>query len=136
VTLYGASLIFSLLFLGVIYVVAARKVWRGESGLDGDVPPAWWFLGDEWWRGVARGYIASVPFLLVALVGGIVAEFTDDFDLGMSIAVLGLLAGVALNLCIVAFNRPRSLVPPHLRSEPGALAARRAHRARRTRRAG
>ena len=83
-TVYGASLIFTLLFLGVIYVVVARKVWAGESGLDGDVPPDWWFLGDDVWRGVARGYIASVPFLLVMLVGGMLAEFTDDYDLGMA----------------------------------------------------
>ena len=43
-SLYGASLIFALLFLGGIYVAVA-KVWRGESGLDGNRPPEWWFLG-------------------------------------------------------------------------------------------
>ena len=81
-TLYGASLIFAILFLGVIYAVVARRVWRGESGLDGDVPPAWWFLGDATWRGVARAYIATGPFVLVFFAGGLVAEFTDAYDAG------------------------------------------------------
>jgi hypothetical protein len=129
-TLYGASLIFTVLFLGVIFVLVAPKVWRGESGLDGDSPPEWWFLGDATWRGVARGYLASVPFVLLMFVGGIVAEFTDAYDAGMAIAVLGLLAAAVLNLGIVLFNRPRAVVPPHLRAEPGALAERKARRRR------
>ena len=73
-TLYGGGLIFAILFLGAVYVLVARKVWHGESGLDGDVPPEWWFLGDETWRGVARAYIATAPFALVFFAGALVAE--------------------------------------------------------------
>ena len=129
-TLYGASLIFSFLFLGVIYAVVARRVWRGESGLDGDVPPAWWFLGDATWRGVARAYIATGPFVLVIFAGGLIAEFTDAYDAGMAVAVSGILLGALVHGSIVLFNRPQALVPPHLRDEPGALAERRARRRR------
>lgn len=130
-TLYGASLIFSFLFLGVIYAVVARRVWRGESGLDGDVPPEWWFVGDATWRGVARAYIATGPFVLVVFAGGLIAEFTDAYDAGMAVAVGGILLGALVHGSIVLFNRPHALVPPHLRDEPGALAERRARRRRR-----
>jgi hypothetical protein len=133
-TLYGASLIFAFLFLGVIYALVARKVWRGESGLDGSVPPEWWFLGDATWRGVARAYIATGPFGLLLLAGGMVAEFTDAYDAGMAIAVGALLLGALVHGSIVLFNRPRALVPPLLRDEPGALAERRQRRARLARR--
>lgn len=133
-SLYGASLIFALLFLGVIYVLVAPKVWRGESGLDGDVPPAWWFLGDAVWRGVARAYLATAPFVLLMFAGGAVAEFTDAEDVGMAIAAGALLLGGIAHFSIVLFNRPRALVPPHLRGEPGALEERRRRRARLARR--
>ena len=129
-TLYGASLIFSFLFLGVIYAVVARRVWRGESGLDGDVPPEWWFLGDATWRGVARAYIATGPFVLLIFAGGLIAEFTDAYDAGMAVAVSGMLLGALVHGSIVLFNRPQALVPPHLRAEAGALAERRARRRR------
>jgi hypothetical protein len=121
-TLSGATLIFALLFLGVIYVLVAPKVWRGESGLDGNRPPAWWFLGDAWWRGIARAYLVTGPFVLVMFAGGAIAEFTDADDVGMAIAAAALLAGILVHASVVLFNRPQAVVPPHLRGEPGALA--------------
>lgn len=130
-TLYGAGLIFALLFLGVIFALVARKVWHGESGLDGDVPPEWWFLGDATWRGVARAYIATAPFVLLFFAGALVAEVTDADDLGMAVSAGALVLGVLVHGSIVLFNRPQSLVPPHLRDEPGALAERRARKQRR-----
>ena len=129
-TLFGAGLVFALLFLGVIYVLVARKVWGGESGLDGDVPPDWWFLGAATWRGIARAYVATGPFLLLFCAGALAAEVTDAYDAGMAVSVAGLLLGVLVHASIVLFNRPKALVPPHLRDEPGALAERRQRRAR------
>ena len=133
-TLYGASLIFTLLFLGGIYVAVASKVWRGESGLDGGRPPEWWFLGPATWRGVARAYIATVPFGLVLVVGAMIAEFGGNDDAGFGLATAALVVGGVVHGSIVLFNRPRSLVPPHLRMEPGALEERRQRRARLARR--
>ena len=114
----------------------ARKVWHGESGLDGDIPPAWWFLGDATWRGVARAYIATAPFVLLFFAGALVAELTDAYDLGMAVSAGALLLGVLVHASIVLYNRPRALVPPHLRAEPGALAERRARRQRQRRAVG
>ena len=68
------------------------------------------------WRGVARSYVATGPFILVLFGGAAVAELSSAEDLGMGISALGLL-GVPL----IFFNRPRTLVPPHQRGEPGAL---------------
>jgi hypothetical protein len=134
VTLYAAGLIFAILFLGVIYTLVARKVWHGESGLDGNVPPEWWFLGQASWRGVARAYIASGPFVLLFFAGALVAETTDAYDVGMAVSAGALLLGVIVHGSILLFNRPKALVPPHLRDEPGALAERRQRRARLARR--
>jgi hypothetical protein len=120
-SLSGAAYVFAILFLGVIYVLVAPKVWRGESGLDGDRPPVWWFLGKATWRGVARAYLATVPFVLLLFAGGAIAAFTDA---GLAIAAAALVLGLVVNLGIVLFNRPQALVPPHLRGERGALAGR------------
>jgi len=129
-TLYGASLIFALLFLGVIFVLVAPKIWRGESGLDGAHPPDWWFLGDAWWRGVARAYLATAPFVLVLFAGAAIAEFTDADGAGMAIAAVALPVGIVVHASIVLFNKPQAVVPPHQRGEPGALEERRQRRAR------
>jgi hypothetical protein len=129
-SLYGAGLIFAVLFLGGIYLAAAARVWRGNSGLDGGVPPEWWPFGDAAWRGNARAYIATVPFLLVMLVGAGIAEWSGSVDAGMTLASVAFAAGILVYGAIVLFNRPRSLVPPHLRDEPGALAERRRRKRR------
>lgn len=120
-TLYGAGLILVLLFLGFLYVAAAAKVWRGTSAFNGDVPPDWWPFGPPVWRGVARSYVATGPFILVLFGGAAVAELSSAEDLGMGISALGLLGVPLIQLPIIFFNRPRTLVPPHQRGEPGAL---------------
>jgi hypothetical protein len=129
-SLYGAGLIFTFLFLGGIFLAVAAKVWRGESGLDGNAPPEWWFLGDATWRGVARAYIATVPFLLLMLAGAGIAELGGSEDGGMAVVSVAFAAGIVVHAAIVLFNRPRAFVPPHLRNEPGALAERRLRRRR------
>jgi hypothetical protein len=55
------------------------------------------------------------------MAGAAVAELTDADDLGMTLGVIGLFAGVALHIPILLFNRPKALVPPPLRAQPGAL---------------
>jgi hypothetical protein len=120
-SLYGAGLILVLLFLGFLYVAVAAKVWRGTSAINSDVSPDWWPFGPPVWRGVARGYVATGPFILVLFGGAAIAELSSKEDLGMGIALLGLLGVPFVQLPIIFFNRPRSLVPPHQREEPGAL---------------
>ena len=109
--------------------MVARKVWRGESGLDGDVPPAWWFLGDATWRGVARAYIATGPFVLLFFAGALVAEVTDADDVGMAVSAGALLLGVVVHGSIVAVQPAAGARAPAPADEPGALAERRQRRA-------
>jgi hypothetical protein len=130
-TLYGAGLIFVLLFMGFLYVAAGAKVWRGTSAIQSEVAPDWWPFGQPVWRGVARSYVATGPFILVLFAGAAIAELSSADGLGMGISFLGLLGVPFVQLPIIFLNRPRSLVPPHQRDEPGALEERR--RARRGR---
>jgi hypothetical protein len=46
----------------------------------------------------------------------------------MLISVAGMVACLGLPLAITCINRPRFLVPPHLRGDPGAIAGRRRRR--------
>lgn len=131
-TFYGAGLIFALGCLSFAYFAVGRKAWRGETAFDGTVPPAWWPFSLPVWRGVGRSFVAVVPFLLVMFIGGLIAEFSSAEDLGLSIAALGLLGVPFIQAPIVFFNRPRWLVPPHQRDEPGALEEWRTARRRRT----
>lgn len=132
-TLNGAGLIFTLVFLGGIYIAVVAKVWRGESGLDGNVPPDWWFLGNPTWRGNSRAYAATVPFLLVMLGGAGIAEWSGREDLGLGLASVTFVSWILVHGSIVLFNRPHALVPPHQRDEPGACEEWRATRRRRAR---
>lgn len=110
-----------------VWVVTAPRHWRGESRLRGDDPPLWFPFGEPVWRGVVRSYVTWTPFVALFFGGGAVAalsrEGADMYDVGMAICCLGLLLGAAVHFPIVFFNRPRFLVPPGLRNEPGALAA-------------
>jgi hypothetical protein len=48
--------------------------------------------------------------------------------LAILISVAGMVACLGLLLAITYINRPRFLVPPHLRGDPGAIAGRRRRR--------
>ncbi|KUO12306.1 hypothetical protein [Streptomyces sp. DSM 15324] len=93
---------------------------------------------------VKRGEIRSLALTVVSLWGVTVLLFLGLLDVDVSGPLTALFA-VALGtvllclLCevsVVLFNAPKFVVPPHMRSDLGVLAARRAHRAggsRRTR---
>jgi hypothetical protein len=103
-----------------LWLYGAPRLWRGET--DVDAVPLAWPLGQVWWRGVIRSFIVWPPFVALALAGGAVAELTSKDDLGMALGLIGILVGMALHLAIVLVNRPKTLVPPALRAQPGAIA--------------
>ena len=115
---------FGLLVAGYLYAVG--RVWRGRSELDGSAPPAWWPFSVPLWRGAARAFPVQGASALVLIGGGIAADLAGrdsaGYDVAMTIALAGLLGIVLLALPITFYNRPRFLVPPHQRDEPGALA--------------
>ncbi|MFR9780880.1 hypothetical protein ACL02O_33190 [Micromonospora sp. MS34] len=73
---------------------------------------------------VASLWAADV-LLLVGLTGGELSGFRAG---AVVAAVLVILACVCGEVCVVLFNAPKFVVPPHMRTDPGVLAARRARR--------
>jgi hypothetical protein len=110
---------FLAVFMLAMWIVGAPRLWRGDADVD-EPAPAWPF-GAPAWRGVIRSFIVGPPCIALVFAGGAVAELTDADDLGMAIGAFGLLAVVALHVPMLLFNRPKALVPPPLRDQPGAL---------------
>jgi hypothetical protein len=128
------SLIVFVAMLG-LFGLAITRIWQGRSQLDESSPPSWWPFSEALWRGVARALPVQIACVILLIGGGIGADLagkdSSGYDIGMSIGLAGLLGIFLLALPITFFNRPRFLVPPHQRDEPGAVAEWRAARARR-----
>ena len=117
-----------IVFVGILglYLVAIKRVWQGRSEIDPSDPPAWWPFSLPLWHGVARAFPVQGACVILLIGGGIGADLagkdSSGYDIGMSIGLAGLLGIFLLALPITFFNRPRFLVPPHQRDEPGAFA--------------
>jgi hypothetical protein len=80
--------------------------------------------------GLERAFLIGGVFhyFLAALMGAIAYLSIAPMTATVAILTLVALAGVVISgwLCITIsmFNRPRFLVPPHLRDQPGALSRR------------
>lgn len=122
-----------LLVFGYFYAVG--KVWRGESEFDGDTPPSFWPFSEALWRGAGRALPVLGASVLVLIGAGIASDLvgTDSkyYDTAMAIGVVGLLVMFLVAFPIMYFNRPKRLVPPIWRDDPGAVAEWRSARARR-----
>lgn len=133
-TAWAVLFLLASLFFAVIGAAASRKIWRGESALVPEVTPEWWLLGAGAWRGLTRALPAIVPFGVLTFLAMTVQELvgveTAEGDLALAAAGLVVFAGLLVYLSITLYNRPRFLVPPPVRRQPGLLEERR----RRTRR--
>lgn len=117
------------------------RIWRHELRTFDRMNP-YWPWGETLWRGWVRmmplGVIAMTILLPLGTAGFVVPEDpTGPFvrPLWWVLPVLGALALFwVLAAGVVLLNRPKRLVAPHLRSQPGALEEWWAHwRRRRTR---
>lgn len=113
-------------------------LWRRESALRVLMPRMLAGIG----RGdydLARGHLRAFPVItaigvvtVAAVLPGPVLLFTGGvprWALAVTLAALPLdVILVALWACIVLCNRPRLLVPPHMRKDQGLLATRRARK--------
>jgi hypothetical protein len=87
-------------------------------------------------RGVRRGEIRALGLTATSLWAATVLIFfgLQDGDMSSAVLALGGAALVILLLCVlcevsvVLFNRPKFVVPPHMRSDLGVVAERRARR--------
>ncbi|MBA2806363.1 hypothetical protein E0500_002535 [Streptomyces sp. KM273126] len=85
---------------------------------------------------VRRGEIRSLAVMVTGLwavsalivVGLRNGEFNDGLAVTVLVASLVVMACLVTEVCVILFNRPRFVVPPHMRSELGVVAARRARR--------
>jgi hypothetical protein len=118
---------------GYCFVVA--KVWRGESEFDGGDRPAFWPFSTALWRGAGRAIPILGASVLLLIGAGIASDLigadSKYDDAAMSIGLLGLLGTVCLGFPVMYFNRPKLLVPPPWRDDPGAVEEWRSARARR-----
>ena len=126
--------IFVILLLGYFYAVG--KVWRGESEFDRDNPAPFWPFSVALWRGGGRALPVQGACTLVLIGAGITSDLigTDSryYDAVMATGLLGVLGTFFLAFPIMYYNRPKRLVPPAWREDPGAVAEWRAARARRS----
>lgn len=90
--------------------------------------PAVWPWGPALWRGYVRGMPSALPVLMLAvislpLLSAVPEQPEGPFARPLAVVVpffviFGLVMGAMLGT--VLFNRPKFLVPPHLREQDGA----------------
>lgn len=127
----GADYLVLAFFAGGIVFAATRlpAIWRGRARF-GRVP-TWWFWGEALWRGWQRAVPLAVAFgiyFVPIFVGAQALHTREPNDLGLyvplwfaALALGGLFLFLALFVSIVLVNKPKMIVPPYLRDEPGAL---------------
>jgi hypothetical protein len=101
----------------------ATGLWRNASPMHPDRVAPWWPYGAISWRALLRvNTLASAMMLalaITAIVLSIEGKTAQAVGGGLSLFTIALLVPC---LSVVFFNRPRFLVPPHLRHQPGAFA--------------
>lgn len=117
----AASLVFALSAFWVL-----PRVWRNEPPYaeDPDRPPDWWPYRVALWRGVVRLGPTGLLFFGVLALFLPANRLLADTVLTTALAWLGV-AVLVSGVGVVLFNRPKLLVPPHLRAQPGLLDERR-----------
>jgi hypothetical protein len=117
------------------YVIrVAVRAWRG-AGTPLSKRSATSLMDPDFRAGLDRGGLVfglAWGFMALMLGGFVLASafHAESRVVGgaLSGAAVAMVACIGLGCSIVEFNRPKFLVPPRHRSEPGALAARRLRR--------
>jgi hypothetical protein len=107
-------------------VASSRRAWRNEHPwFDTDLPVRW-RGGLPSWRGWVRVQGVVAPAVVVIGVLLFVIQSTGVhggvWEAVRAIAGLGICALLVVGARIWLFNRPKRLVAPHLRHQPGMLA--------------
>jgi len=131
---FETVVVFGLLaFMCFIYVRAAPRLWDGRAGAaEDEPPPGGWPLGAASWRGGMRATLVTLPCsALLILFGWAFNRTSPDstaYDVLGTLGAASVLLLIGLTASITLVNRPRFLVPPHLRSQRGVLQERRERR--------
>ena len=112
----------------------ALHLWRGRTDIF-DRPPGVWPYSETLWRGWVRSIVVQC-LIITSAIGLILYSILGPSDKGTArvVFIVGLaIAGLAfaLGMTAIYWNRPKFVVPPHLRSELGAFAQWRANWRRR-----
>jgi hypothetical protein len=124
------------LFLGAAIAGAGRNLrfWRGQTRESRMIrPPVWW----KWSPGVWRANVRSSTVMSVGGVGMMASASLvlavreldwpgppDElawFEALEAVTALVWIGVPALAISVALFNRPRLVVPPHLRDQPGLV---------------
>lgn len=127
--------------LGLIPVLTWKAAWSGrlDAGLERGLRPLWPY-GEHSRRGFLRtGPMSLAVLFIVSVMAVLHAPLIVDHAPTVAVTAewfgaLAALMVIPLDITIIAFNRPRLIVAPHRRGEPGAVAAWRAERRERERR--
>jgi hypothetical protein len=146
------GLLVPVLFLAPCVIIALwqlPKIWNSRAPIQQpEATKRWWPFGEALRYAFLRGLpvgIFSCAALVASMAAVLVEESTSGTvsDLARRAALWAFLVFVCLTLVDVSvtlFNRPKLVVPPAARDEPGAIAmwwrSRRYRPRRRTRRAG
>jgi hypothetical protein len=115
-------------FVAIWMLVSGVRVWRDPTSFS----PAWmrtFPFTDGFRDGFHRGRIAggaAHAFMAVMMVSGIIVA-RDDPDISATVkwssivSSIGTVVSFLTSAFIVWFNRPRFLVPPHLRGQSGTF---------------
>ena len=131
-----AAVMFLILAVTVMASIVAR-IWRGDARTERKLAQAFagFPFGPDVQRGMVRGILVlafQMALTLAAVVTAAIgmaawhggSKFTPLMMLAM-LFLVGAMVSFAVQLSIIWLNRPRHLVPPHLRDEVGVRAGRR-----------
>lgn len=123
--------------LGLLSILAwsqVPKLWRHETKIWDGRAPSWWLWGEALFRGWVRSLVvATAAGTALVILSAVVLAVDPDYDApsdareSQAEIVAGAVAvgvWVLLTLTmfsVILFNRPKFLVPPHLRGERGAI---------------
>ncbi len=112
------------LALGAMGIKGVPALWRDEVDYFHAVPPSW-VWSDALWRGWVRALpssgVIAIPLFLLAGVA-LAAADGSAMQAACGYATFGLLAVFLLNTAAISlFARPKFVIAPPLRSQPGAI---------------
>ncbi|HEX8053409.1 MAG TPA: hypothetical protein VF517_10480 [Thermoleophilaceae bacterium] len=106
----------------VLVLVRFGAIWRGAG--DRAAPPSWPF-SHAMWRGVVRTYPLGALMFPSLLVNYVIAKLDSSPSPGLvavqAAAVAIAVVAFALYVSVVLYNRPKRIVAPPYRDEPGVL---------------
>ena len=86
------------------------------------MPPPAWPWGDAMWRSAYRSLVVlGIASLLMSILVAVPNDAQGIFEAIEEASAWGILGCVAVFAFVALWNKPRILVPPRLRDEPGEL---------------